>query len=203
MDPTIDELIEFWFERTPTNQTEVDDRMRRWYGGGSDIDAGVEKRFAAAMTRAAAGELDRWAGTARGCLALILLLDQCPRNAFRGQSEAFAQDEKALKWTLDGMTRGLDLELDPLQRIFFYMPMQHSESLEIQERSVAVFEDLARNEKPEFLQTCLSASAEYARLHRDIIARFGRFPHRNVALGRDTTPEEREYLAKGAPSFGQ
>lgn len=203
MDTAIDELIEFWFDRTPANQTEIDESMRRWYGGGSDLDAELEARFSDNMARAASGELDPWAGTARGCLALILLLDQCPRNAFRGESGAFAQDDRALGWTQEGMARGLDLELEPLQRMFFYMPMQHAESVEIQERSVAVFEDLARDAEPEYLQNCLSASAEYARLHRDIIVRFGRFPHRNVVLNRDTTPEEREYLAKGAPSFGQ
>ena len=203
MNPAIDDLIEFWFGRFPANRTEAEDRMRRWYGGGNEMDAELEVRFADDMKRAASGELDNWSGTGRGCLALILLLDQCPRNTFRGQPNAFAQDEKALHWALDGMSRGLDLELDPLERVFFYMPLQHSESSEIQERSVSVFEELARDTRPEYLQNCLSASAEYARLHRDIIVRFGRFPHRNSVLNRESTPEERDYLAKGAPSFGQ
>lgn len=199
----LEDLLEFWFGSPPTDEDGVSGHMSRWFSADSEFDAELSRRFGAAMSAAAAGQLDEWGESARGRLALILLLDQCPRNTHRGDPAAFAQDALALSWTLDGLSRGLDLELAPLERMFFYMPMQHSESLDLQERSVEVSVELARSDAPAFMNKCLLDSAEFARVHRDIVAKFGRFPHRNSVLGRTSTPDERVYLDEGAPTFGQ
>ena len=198
-----DDLLEFWFGTPPTDEGEVTGHMRRWFGADDDVDAELSRRFGTAMTAAAAGRLDEWAQTTRGRLALILLLDQCPRSTHRGHAAAFAQDTLALSWTLSGLSDGMDRELGPFERMFFYMPMQHSESLDIQERSVEIFAALAHSDVPVFMLKSMRDTEEFARLHHDIIGRFGRFPHRNSVLGRESTAEERDYLEKGAPTFGQ
>ncbi len=199
----LEDLLEFWFGNPPTDEDGVSGHMSRWFSAKSEFDAELSRRFVAAMSAAAAGRLDEWGESARGRLALILLLDQCPRNTRRGDPAAYAQDPLALSWTLDGLSRGMDLELEPLERMFFYMPMQHSESLDIQERSVEVFVQLARSDVPNFMSKCLLDTAEFARVHRGIVARFGRFPHRNSVLGRASTVDEQDYLDEGAPTFGQ
>ena len=203
MAASTEDLLEFWFGTPPTDEAGVDRDMSRWFGADDDVDAEISRRFDGVMTAAAVGRLDDWAETARGSLALILLLDQCPRSTHRGHPAAFAQDAPALSWTLRGLADGLDRDLGPFERVFFYMPMQHSESLDMQERSVEIFAALAQSDVPAFMLKCMRNTAEFARLHRDIIARFGRFPHRNSVLGRASTAAEREYLGKGAPTFGQ
>ncbi len=197
------DILEFWFGKPPASPEDLAQLMRRWFRSDEEIDAEVSRRYSILMTTATAGELDDWGGSARGRLALILLLDQCPRNIFRGQPAAFARDELALGWVLDGLSRRLDHELEPLERMFFYMPMQHSESLEIQDRSVEKFAKLAAVDAPEYLRQCLLNSSEFAHTHQEIIARFDRFPHRNSVLNRKSTAAERDYLKKGAPTFGQ
>ena len=166
------------------------------------FDAELRARFEPLVREAAAGALDAWAVSPRGRLALILLLDQLPRNLFRGEPRAFATDAQALAWTLSGMDAGLDRALPPIERTFFYMPMEHAEDLAVQERGVAAFQALAR-EAPPALRAALEGSAAYAVLHRDLIARFGRFPHRNSVLARAATADEERYLAEGGARFGQ
>jgi len=199
----IEDILGLWFGNPPTDENEVAHRMSRWFGGDREMDAELGRRFGAVMTAAGTSQLDDWGKSARGRLALILLLDQVPRNTHRGQPTAYAQDTLALSWTLDGLAHGMDLDLEPLERMFFYMPMQHSESLDIQERSVEVFAKLACSDAPNFLRKCLLDTAKFARQHQDIIVRFGRFPHRNSVLGRESTADERDYLKGGAPTFGQ
>src|SRR5690606_17045287 len=150
----------------------------------------------AVLEDAGAGRLDGWARSPRGRLALIIVLDQLSRNIHRDSAAAFASDARAQALCMEGLERGDDRELAPLERWFFYMPLEHAESLELQERSVREFERLAA-EAPAELQSALEAALDYARRHRDVIARFGRFPHRNTVLGRDSTPEEQAYLARG------
>jgi uncharacterized protein (DUF924 family) len=135
-------------------------------------------------------------------LSLILLLDQFPRNIYRGTRRAFAADEKALHLTLTGIQSGADAALDRIERLFFYMPLQHSESLEVQDESIAAYRRLL-DESPEALRPQFAEALEAARDHRAIIERFGRFPHRNRALGRVSTRDEREFLASEAQAFGQ
>jgi uncharacterized protein (DUF924 family) len=133
---------------------------------------------------------------------LILLLDQFRRNVYRGTAAAFEQDDKALRLAISGMQFGADAALDPLERMFFYLPLTHAESLEVQDEGVAAFRRLLEEAQPElrsYFEDCL----RYAQRHRDLIARFGRFPHRNAILGRESNAAEREYLASGREDLTQ
>ena len=158
--------------------------------------------LAALLDRAAAGELDSWADGPRRRLSLILLLDQFSRNIHRGKSRAFACDAKALGLALSGMQSGADAALDPVERIFFFMPLQHAEAADVQDESVAAYRRLLE-EAPQALRSTFEATLKYAEMHRDLIRRYGRFPHRNRVLGRANTPDERAFLASGAETFGQ
>lgn len=192
-------VLEFWFGSGVATAAELDERMRFWFGTGGD--EAIRQRFADLVPRAGRGELDAWADGPRGRLALILVCDQFTRNLYRGTAEAFSQDAKALGLALSGMQVGADAALQPVERLFFYMPLQHAESREVQDESVAAFRRLAA-EAPDALRSGFDASLRYAELHREIIERFGRFPHRNRVLGRESTPEELAYL-ENAETFGQ
>lgn len=198
-------ILEFWFGKLPLDRDELEDRMSVWFADGSKdrhVDYAIRDRFGEAMQRAASGELDAWASSPRRSLALILLLDQFPRNVYRGSARAFASDDRALQTTLTGIEQGADGALDPIERFFYYMPLQHAESLDVQEQAVTLFTRLV-DDFPAEVRSLVASSAEFARKHRDIVKRFGRFPHRNRALGRASTPEEIRYLAEGGESFGQ
>lgn len=199
----IDKLLDFWFAGLPNDSVRLQALMKRWFMGSPEQDLELGEKFAALSKAAAAGDLDAWATTARGRLALIILLDQLPRNLYRGQALAFAQDKKALDLCLTGIDERMDNSLHALERIFFYMPLQHSESTEIQAFSTDTFEKLAATDAGDSLTPLLRNTANYAAQHREIIDRFERFPHRNRVLGRQSTEEETEYLATGGSSFGQ
>ncbi len=205
----MDEALEvrrFWFGRLPLKSEGVTERLALWFGSGADeqqADELVRSRFGALVERAAAGGLAAWADSPRRRLSLILLLDQFTRHVYRGTQRAFATDREALALTLSGMQSAADAALTPVERIFFYMPLQHAELSDAQEESVAAYRRLL-NEAPEELKAAIFASAlESAELHRSIVARFGRFPHRNRVLGRPNTAEEEAYLGQGGHSFGQ
>jgi uncharacterized protein (DUF924 family) len=172
--------------------------MQWWFQGGPAVDREISERFGGVLEEARRGELDSWAETPRGRLALIVVLDQFSRNIYRGSSLSYAQDEKALELAVEGIDAGMDRELTPMERIFFWMPLGHSEELALQERCVRHAEEEAANAPPH-----LRAMAEFgisqARAARDVIARFGRHPHRNEILGRESTPEELEYLRTETP----
>lgn len=202
-DPRIESVLGFWLGGDASDPAAVEASWNRWFRGGEAADREIRTRFADLAEAARRGELAAWSETSRGRLALIVLLDQFGRNVHRGTAAAFAADDAALGLTLDGIEAGLDRALAPLERVFFYMPLQHAESREVQQRSVDVFSALAEAVAPAHVRELLRSSAEYARQHRDIIERFGRFPHRNAVLGRPSTAAEREYLDAGAPSFGQ
>src|SRR5215469_13154716 len=170
------DVVTFWLRAGP----------KAWFRKSKAFDAEIRQRFETLHYAAARGELDGWAETSEGALALLLLLDQFPRNLFRGSPHAFATDPLALNVARRAVERGFDRQVDPDLRQFFYLPFEHSERLEDQDRSVAL---CAASGDAELLK--------WANLHRDIIARFGRFPHRNASLGRDTTPEERAFLNSG------
>ena len=138
-----------------------------------------------------------------GHLALIIVLDQFTRNIHRGTAAAFSNDQKALERMLAGIDAGIDRGLEPIERVFFYMPMQHSERMDIQDRGVETFAALAREPAPPHIANALRGFLNYAKLHRDIVARFGRFPHRNDVLGRKHTDAELQFLADGGHTFGQ
>ena len=197
-----DELLAFWFGPAPRRVADVTARMTTWFGNDKDFDQECIGRFADLARAAAAGELDEWAFEPRQRLALILALDQLPRNIHRGDVLAFAQDNRALALALDGLSTGMDRKLTPLQRLFFYMPLQHSEDLEIQQTSLTVYEQLMLD-AGKLEKTALKNAFDFAKRHHDLVARFGRFPHRNVLLGREATAAEVEYLAGGGATFGQ
>ncbi|MFQ5761239.1 MAG: DUF924 family protein, partial [Acidiferrobacterales bacterium] len=148
------------------------------------------------------GQLTSWEQHPRGRLALIVLLDQFSRNIYRGTAQAFAQDELALSLCLQGIDIGHDLALRPIERTFHYLPMEHAESLEMQDKSVQHRRQLVASLPPAMAKKS-QFSLDLAISHRDIIARFGRFPHRNRLLGRVSTAAEREYLSQGGATFGQ
>lgn len=202
------EVLEFWFGPRPFTVAVIEQRMRLWFGSSDapelipQTDEVVRLRFGPLAAAAARGELAAWESSPRRRLALILLLDQFSRSIFRGRLRAYSQDRVALALTVEGMQLGAEAALDPVERIFFYMPLQHAESLEVQEESVAAFRRLLE-EAPTELRAVFATVNEYAQLHRDIIVRFGRFPHRNQALGRDTTNEETTWLEREGIRFGQ
>jgi len=165
---------------------------KRWFGKDDAFDAQIRRRFEAAHMAAARGEMAAWEKTPEGALALLILLDQFPRNMFRGSAHAFATDPLALAIARRAVEAGLDQTVEPAVRVFFYLPFEHSERQEDQDRCVELCQAL-RAAAGESAQGAL----DYAIVHRDIIARFGRFPHRNAALGRETTPDEQAFLDDG------
>lgn len=195
-------LLAFWFGRAPLTDAELAERQRRWFSADPAFDAALRGRFGPLVGDAAAGALEPWCATPRGRLALILLLDQLPRNLFRGEARAFATDPQALACALAGLEAGHDRALSLVERSFFYLPLQHAEDLAMQERCVALCEALAR-EAPPARRRSLEDFVVYAVRHRDLIARFGRFPHRNHVLARTSTPAELRHLAEGGERFGQ
>ena len=198
----VDAILAFWFREHAMTAPQIDRRMDIWFGEDEVFDLECKKEFASDIEMASAGDLNHWAADPRGRLALILLLDQFRRNIYRGTAKAYEKDKAALKLCVEGAMQKKDRGLTPIQRVFFYMPLQHAESAKVQERSVMLFNKLARAVSPTYRET-FATIAQFAELHRDIIAQFGRFPHRNKVLGRKNTPEEDEYLAGDSPDFGQ
>ncbi len=198
----IDAILLFWFKEQELSGPQIDRRMDIWFGTDPVLDHEIEKEFGDDVAAASEGKLDHWAADPHGRLALILLIDQFRRNIYRNSAEAFSMDKLALKLCVEGAMEKKDIGLTPLQRIFFYMPLQHAESRKVQEKSVNLYNRLAEAVSPTYRETLLTI-AQFAELHRDIIDQFGRFPHRNKLLNRDNTAEEDEYLATDSPDFGQ
>lgn len=183
---TQEDVLAFWFADGP------DTRRAVWFQKDNTFDTACA-RFTAARDQAREGALDAWRATPKGTLALLILLDQLSRNLYRGQAEAFAADAQALAIARDALARGFDQALHPVERMFLYLPFEHAEDLAAQDESVRLFETL-RDALGEL-------TIDYAHRHRDVIRRFGRFPHRNAALGRTNTPAEDEYLAQPGAGF--
>jgi len=169
------DVIEYWF---------AEPMRSRWFRSTPDLDAQIRERFESVWQQATGGELSAWMQTAEGSLALAVVLDQFPLNMFRGQAGAFASEAQSIEVALHAIDRGFDRQLPGEQLAFLYMPLMHSEDLEHQERSVHLFEAAG-----------LESNARFARHHRDLIRRFGRFPHRNLIIGRPSTAEELAFLA--------
>ena len=196
-------LREYWFGAQPLDAAGFARRMDFWFSDGSaDRDEEIRTRFGGLLEQAAAGRLAAWADGPRRRLSLIILLDQFPRHMFRGSARAFDHDAQALALALTGMQSGADGALDFAERLFFYMPLEHAESLEAQDESIAAFRRLLAEVPPELGATFADA-LRFAEGHRSIIERFGRFPHRNGVLGRASSPQEEEWLRTGGESFGQ
>lgn len=193
----------FWFG---ANAEDLDDdaiaqrQSKLWWAKDETVDREIAERFVPWIGRAARGELDTWSDHAAGLLALVLLTDQFPRNAFRNTPRAFAFDALARRWCralLDGDHGG---SLRPIERVFALLPLEHSEFLADQDECVARMKTLHAEAAPAFVATA-AGYVDYAIRHRDIVARFGRFPHRNAILGRASTPEEIAFLATPGSGF--
>jgi uncharacterized protein (DUF924 family) len=186
------EILNFWFGH-PSDPNYGKER-KIWFKKDSAFDQEVKSRFLNAYTQAATGQLNHWQTSPEGCLALILLLDQFPRNMFRGQPQAFATDDKALAIAKHAVNRGFDQQLIAVQRWFIYLPFEHSEAIEDQRQALTLFSTLSDDPQSQ-------AAIDFAHRHFEVIERFGRFPHRNKILGRPSTPEEKEFLKQRGSSF--
>jgi uncharacterized protein (DUF924 family) len=191
-----EEVLRFWFpEHLRDDHAAMVSQFEWWFRGGAD--SAIVERFSGLLERAAQGELDCWSQRPRSRLALIIVLDQFSRSIHRGAPRAFAQDAKALTLALQGIEIGHYAVLEtPWEKTFFFLPLGHSEELTHQEAAVRLAEELV-DQAPAELRRILEHSAAQARGHRDVIARFGRHPHRNAVLERQSTPEELDYLAGG------
>ncbi|MBO1924845.1 DUF924 family protein [Thiomicrorhabdus sp. 6S3-12] len=168
------DILQFWY--TPPIS-------EHWFNSTSEIDMEIRRRFESLWQQAADNELDHWKQSAEGCLALCIVLDQFPLNMFRGEAKSFSTEQQAVAVCKHAVAKGFDLELPLERRAFLYMPLMHSENLEDQNESVRLFE-----------KSALEDNARFARHHREIVRKFGRFPHRNKALGRQNTQTEIDYL---------
>lgn len=199
---TPERVLQSWFQGADPNAVPPEALFALWFRSTPQQDQEIAVAFGEAMRAAAAGDLDGWAERPEGRLALILLLDQFPRNAARGTAMAFAGDPQARRHALEALATGQDQALPVLYRVFTYLPLEHAEDLALQERCVGLMRAAAQS-APGALGAFLGAWVGYAEQHRDIIARFGRFPHRNAVLGRPSTEAEEAWLNGGGETFGQ
>ncbi len=195
------EILDFWFGELDEHGLPDSDHRNKWFGSDRRFDQEIRRRFLSMVLFASEQGLDHWRSEAGGILAEIILLDQFSRNIFRGGAMAFDQDRQARKLCRQAMQKGQDTMLPPVHRAFLYMPLQHSELKDDQDMSVECYEQLARSTEG-ILSDFMGSFLQSAKDHRAINQKYGRFPHRNKALGRTSTAEEREYLA-GGRRFGQ
>lgn len=193
------EVLRFWFGDGDDAQS-IARNASRWWQANAALDAEIAQRFTALRDQAIAGQLGAWLQVPHGRLASIVLIDQFSRNLFRRDPRAFEHDASARHWCEEGLDAGADQALRPVERVFFYLPLEHSELLADQDRSVQLFTRLC-DEVPAALRDPFAHFLEYAQRHRAVIARFGRFPHRNAVLGRESTPQEVAFLQQPGSSF--
>lgn len=193
-------LLDFWFGEL-TDGLAADETRAQWFQPNPNFDAQCSAEFGPLLAPAAAGALHDWLEEPRGRLAFIILTDQLPRNIYRGKAEAYAWDALALDAARAGITTGSDRELGWDERSFFYMPFEHSEDILDQHLAVGLFSKL-RDESPGNIKNTTGNNLRFAQQHRDIILRFGRFPHRNAVLRRKSSPAEAAFVAAG-DGFGQ
>lgn len=199
---TFGPVLDFWFGNSLTDSTTASERNNVWFGTDETFDQNIRNRFSALIEHANDSKLDHWGHSPHGTLALILILDQFPRNVYRGKPRAYAYDQRALSLTKEGIALCADLELRVIERIFFYMPLEHAEDINEQDTSVGCFKKL-HSEAPQKIKPLTDQAVQHAIAHRAIIKRFGRFPHRNPALKRTSTTAEREWLAANSNTYGQ
>lgn len=195
-----DAIHEFWFGTDADDAKAAAQKKKLWWSKDAAVDKIIAQRFEKSTLAAADGLLNSWKTTPRGLLALILLTDQFPRNMYRGTPASFAYDHIALQLSVQALEQGVDQLLRPIERVFVYLPLEHSEAIADQERAVQLFTQLA-NDVPAAQKTTFDGFHQFAIRHRDIIARFGRFPHRNEILGRTSTEEEIAFLKTAGSSF--
>ena len=198
---TPQDVLDFWLADGWAGDWPGTDLGPRWFGGGAELDNTIRERFGALVEAALDGGVFDWERHPEGRVALVIALDQFTRNVHRGSARAFAGDGRAQKIVLQAMALDIDRSLPRCARVFLYLPLMHAESLMLQDESVIKFTELHQH-APAELQPQLAGFVRYAEEHRDIVRRFGRFPHRNAALGRPSTEAEAEFLKTG-PRYGQ
>lgn len=194
-------IMDFWFADGLQTGWPTQEMTAIWFGGGLALDARITAAFGAQVQQAVEGGLEAWEGDPLSRLALILLLDQFTRNIFRGSPLAFGGDTRAQRLVMDALAKTWDQPLPTVGRVFLYMPLMHAENLALQNECVSRFAQLV-NDAPDALKARLQSNLDAALQHQEIVARFGRFPHRNGVLGRVSTADEVSFLVKG-PRFGQ
>jgi uncharacterized protein (DUF924 family) len=194
------DVLHFWFGDVDALGRSDVMHSRRWFMKDDAFDREIAARFGQTYADVRAGQREGWLDDPRGRVAYVIVLDQFARNMFRGTARAFEGDRQALAAAIEGVARHDDAALTVNERSFLYMPYMHSEEIGMQDRSVALFTEL-RDTAPSELRGSLVAAVQYAEKHREIIARYGRFPHRNAVLGRASTPEEQAFVAQPGSGF--
>ena len=199
-DKDINEILYFWFGEGRTTREVCAEKNSLWWSKDEEVDAEIRARFADTTAGVYNGVLDRWQENSEGMLASIIALDQFPRNMFRGTAKSFAFDPRALEFAHWAVAQNMDSRLTPVRRVFVYMPFEHSEDIKDQDLCVNLFRQLL-DEAPTEDRQQFADWLDFAERHREIIRRFGRFPHRNEILERPSTAEEREFLTRPGSSF--
>lgn len=200
MTENVESILTFWFGATGDDATIAQRQSSQWWSKKAEVDESIRSRFEPLLQQALRGELNDWADTPRGQLAFILLTDQFPRNMYRDTPASFSADCLALAWSKEGIARGKYKHLQPIERVFFFMPLEHSESLADQDQALMLFTELASSVEAG-ARSVFEGFVDFAQWHRKIIERFGRFPHRNRILGRESSLEEYAFLAEPGSSF--
>ncbi len=199
MNERAEAILDYWFEgfEDKDKADQSKNPFRKWFMGGEAVDREICDQFGDDLKKAIDGQYEDWTDDPESCLALIILLDQFTRNVFRNDPRAFDCDPKAQSIVLDAIDKGLDQRLSLVKRVFLYMPLMHAEDIDIQNKSVALFEQLVKDSKEISPQNTFvyNGNLKYAIIHRNDIEKYGRFPYRNAVLGRDNTSEEEEFLA--------
>jgi uncharacterized protein (DUF924 family) len=195
-------IIEFWFGDALESPESARIKSKFWYVSSPDTDNEIRRQFGPTLEAVHEGNLEGWEASPEGTLALVILLDQFSRNIYRGDARAYSGDKLALAIAKRAVQSGLDQKLPGLQRLFLYHPFHHSEQIRDQEDAVVLFQGV-EDQSPQYWREFLHGFTKFAVHHRDVVLRFGRFPHRNKTLGRSNTNEEQDYLDGDARSFGQ
>lgn len=200
-------VLEYWFgnasfdkDNHPSAQEIAKQQSKLWWSKDEAVDNDIRQQFEPTLKALLTGHYTSWFETPQGRLAAIIVLDQFSRNMYRSTAHAFSQDSLALHWALQGIRQGDDKKLTPLQRVFFYLPLEHCEQLNMQNLAIEKFQQLA-DDAPASFADLAQGFVDYAHQHQEVIARFGRFPHRNTLLSRQSSPEEAEYLAQPGAGF--
>lgn len=194
----IEEICRFWLGEDPLNPLE---KKSQWYKKDPEFDATIKQNFESDIQTATTEEYSSWRNFPRGNLALVLLHDQFPRNVYRDTKTMYKYDALALHTAKHTIRYGMDLRMTPVERLFIYMPFMHSEELPVQIECLRLFEKLLSECKTEEMKSLIEGSLKYAKMHYDIVDRWGRFPHRNEILGRESTAEELAFLKEPNSSF--
>jgi uncharacterized protein (DUF924 family) len=195
-------VLDYWFGKEGHRSAAdiAKQQSKLWWSKNESIDTDIRQSFEPVLKALLTGHYSSWFETPQGRLAAIIVLDQFSRNMYRDSAHAFSQDSLALYWTLQGIRQEDDKKLTPLQKVFFYLPLEHCEQLNMQNLAIEKFTQLAADAPTSFADLA-KGFADYAHQHQEVIARFGRFPHRNHLLNRPSTQEEKDYLAKPGSGF--